>query len=60
MPTRTSDVSSRAPRAARAAALTTAVLLYALAVGLEVGTGAYVPMFLLAIPSSSPWPSARR
>ncbi|GAA3832795.1 PP2C family protein-serine/threonine phosphatase [Streptomyces chiangmaiensis] len=25
-------------------------MLYALAVGLEVGTGAYVPMFLLAIP----------
>ncbi|AVH57832.1 MULTISPECIES: PP2C family protein-serine/threonine phosphatase [Streptomyces] len=50
MPTRTSDDSSRAPRAARAAALATAVLLYALVVGLEVGTPARMPPILVAIP----------
>ncbi|MEU6489995.1 PP2C family protein-serine/threonine phosphatase [Streptomyces sp. NPDC046984] len=50
MPTRTSDVSPRTPRAARTAALATAVLLYALVVGLEVGTPVHIPAILVALP----------
>ncbi|MET8632224.1 hypothetical protein ACWEQ2_26020 [Streptomyces sp. NPDC004096] len=50
MPTRTSDVSPRTPRAARTAAPATAVLLYALVVGLEVGTPVHIPAILVALP----------